>query len=744
MKRPSIALCCIAKNEEKNLERLTKSVGGCFDKMYLTDTGSTDNTIELAKKLGWEVSQFEWVDDFSAARNFNYSQAKEEYVMWLDLDDVLTGNEAFKKWRDTAMEFADYWLATYDYAHTAEGKPVVSFARERVIKNFKKENRWDHFLHEGIHFLPGEQMNICPSSTWKVSHQRTAEDLNNDKGRNIRIFEKNMKDGSKLSTRMKFYYGKELFEIQKPDEAIHPLLDAAASTDCEPHDRLLSIQYAAFSCMQAASMLNMENQAAKEKAEKFLVDGIKIAQQGLAIDSNRGEFWTTIGDCYIKLGKPKEAIPYFIAAMNCDPVGMPGSSFASPIFSFADASTKYPRNQLTRCYFHLGLIENARELAEETQKLYPNDETENILKEITKISILSNGYKTAAPCGDIVFTCPPVGMYEWDEEIYKTKGMGGSETACIEMAKQLKEKTGRRVIVFNNRSTVLIASSGVEYRPAIEVNEYMSKNKPAINIAWRHNMKCTDAKTYLWCHDLYTQGVESQQNFDKQICLSNFHKSYVMAMQGLSEDKIWVSRNGIVPERFKDRLSIKKNPMKLVYPSSPDRGLDKLIPMLDMVREKHPIELHVFYGFENLYKSGPAMIALADKIRLMISERPWIKYHGNTEQKELMNHFMEASMWVHPANFIESFCLTALEIVCSGTYTITRTLGALKDTLKDAREKGYAYLFEENCITPEEQKMWADKVCEALDNKAWEKIDISPDSYSWSSVADEWLKEFNL
>jgi len=430
--------------------------------------------------------------------------------------------------------------------------------------------------------------------------------------------------------------------------------------------------------------------------------------------------------------------------MKCQPSGMAGAPFATPIFSFKESSTSYPRNQLIRCYFNIQNVEKARELAIETQKEYPNEETKKLLEEIERVNGLITGYKTALPCEDVVISCPPAGMYEWDEEIYKNKGMGGSETAAIEMAKNIRELTGRKVIIFNNRTNTLVASSGVEYRPTSSLTEYMAKNKPKVHIAWRHNMKVTDAKTYLWCHDLYTQGVESVQNFDKHICLSNFHKEYVMAMQGLSADKIWVSRNGIVPEKFANKNFIQKQPMKLVYPSSPDRGLDKLIPMLDLVREKHPVELHVFYGFENLYKSGPQMVELADKLRKVIGERPWITYHGNTEQKELTRHMMEASLWVHPANFIESFCITAIESICAGTYPITRTLGALKDTLKEAREQGFAFLFDENCVTDEERRMWADKVCEALETRVWEKMEVDINKYSWKSVAQEWIEEMDL
>src|SRR4051812_32095346 len=122
--RPTIALALIAKNEEKNVKRLLDSVKGCFDEIHLTDTGSTDRTVGIfleqkahhPDETQFFVHHFEWVRDFSAARNASYAPIKTDYIMWLDLDDVLHDREAFIKFRDSAMEFADYWLATYHYA----------------------------------------------------------------------------------------------------------------------------------------------------------------------------------------------------------------------------------------------------------------------------------------------------------------------------------------------------------------------------------------------------------------------------------------------------------------------------------------------------------------------------------------------------------------------------------------------------------------------------------------------------
>jgi glycosyltransferase involved in cell wall biosynthesis len=80
----------IVKNEEDNLGRCLSSVDGVFDEINIVDTGSTDKTVEIAKQFTDRVFHFDWVNDFSAARNFSFSKATMEYVMWLDADDVIS------------------------------------------------------------------------------------------------------------------------------------------------------------------------------------------------------------------------------------------------------------------------------------------------------------------------------------------------------------------------------------------------------------------------------------------------------------------------------------------------------------------------------------------------------------------------------------------------------------------------------------------------------------------------------
>jgi len=84
-----LSVCLITKNEADNLERAIRSVKPAADQIILTDTGSSDGTIELAKKLGAEVSHFPWCDDFAAARNFCFSQARCDWIFWIDADEEL-------------------------------------------------------------------------------------------------------------------------------------------------------------------------------------------------------------------------------------------------------------------------------------------------------------------------------------------------------------------------------------------------------------------------------------------------------------------------------------------------------------------------------------------------------------------------------------------------------------------------------------------------------------------------------
>lgn len=724
MNRPTVTCTVIAKNEAHNVRQWHKSIEGCFDEIVFVDTGSTDDTVKIAEELGCKVYHFPWINDFSAARNFALAQVKTDFACWMDLDDVLDNKEGFIKFRDSAMAFADMWLATYHYVVDQDKNPVISFARERVFR-MSRNPKFSYFIHEGV--KPGQGWLVQYITTWSIKHLRTDEDMRADRSRNINIMEqkKDQFDG-----RLHYYYGKELFEAGQHEKALQVLIDACARPDIELHDRMLGIQFACYAATAVADKMKPEHQAEK------LVLAIQLAHQGLQLDPNRAEYHCIIGEAYLKMNEISKALPYFAAAEHCK-VNQP-SPFAGAIYKHPGCYEDVPKIQKSKIYFHRGEIELAEKEAKECLEKYKTEEAKVLLEEISKVRPLIKLDGPKVKTDDIVITCPPVSAYEFDEDLYKQRGMGGSETACIEMAIWLKKLTGRPVKVFNMRERDLIGASGVEWISNKKLNEYMSKYEPSAHIAWRHNIKITSAPTYLWCHDLITPTVEANKNFDYHLCLSEFHKRYVMAMQGVPEEKIIVTRNGIAEEKFLfDRPA--KNPNKIVFMSSPDRGLDRAMLVCDELIKKFPdIELHVYYGLENLYKYG--LGDLAEGLKVMMASRPYVKYHGFTEQKEMYRQVSDAVLWLHPCNFIETYCITAIEMLALGVFPVTRRLGGLENTLKDAEDMGHAVLLDHDCVTPEEIAAYADAGADVLRNRRWEDVTFQLKKNSWESVATDWLK----
>ena len=96
-KRPMrLSLCMIVKDESANIEACIRSITPILDEVIVVDTGSTDNTREIAKMLGAKVFDFPWCDDFSAARNESIRYATGDYIIWLDADDRIDPPEVNK------------------------------------------------------------------------------------------------------------------------------------------------------------------------------------------------------------------------------------------------------------------------------------------------------------------------------------------------------------------------------------------------------------------------------------------------------------------------------------------------------------------------------------------------------------------------------------------------------------------------------------------------------------------------
>ena len=80
----------IVKNEEKNLRRALSWGKEIMWEQIVVDTGSTDQTVSIAEEMGAKVFHFQWIDDFSSAKNYAIEKAQGDWIVFLDADEYLS------------------------------------------------------------------------------------------------------------------------------------------------------------------------------------------------------------------------------------------------------------------------------------------------------------------------------------------------------------------------------------------------------------------------------------------------------------------------------------------------------------------------------------------------------------------------------------------------------------------------------------------------------------------------------
>ena len=208
----TISLCMIVKNEEAILDRCLSSIKGIVDEIIIVDTGSSDNTKNIAYKHTNKVFDFEWVQDFSKARNFSFSKATKDYIIWLDADDVILKEDYIKleKLKKDMDGTVDIYMLNYNYSQDELGNCTIMQKRERILKR-EKNYQWISPIHEVI--VPtGNIKDIDITVTHKKEEIKDLE-------RNLKIFKKMVEDGIHLDDRQEYAYAKELYYLHYYEEA---------------------------------------------------------------------------------------------------------------------------------------------------------------------------------------------------------------------------------------------------------------------------------------------------------------------------------------------------------------------------------------------------------------------------------------------------------------------------------------------------------------------------------------------
>ena len=182
MKEISVSLCMIVKNEEKTLERCLSTVQSIVDEIIIVDTGSTDLTIDIAKRFNAKVFNFKWNNDFSEARNISLSYATSEYILVLDADEFLEDEESFKK---DLQKQKDY------YINRIRNYSTGGFIRyHETIRLFKNNAGLKYFgrIHEHLNIQNGINNYSFAHSNILIGHTGYEDEVvieKNKKNRNL-------------------------------------------------------------------------------------------------------------------------------------------------------------------------------------------------------------------------------------------------------------------------------------------------------------------------------------------------------------------------------------------------------------------------------------------------------------------------------------------------------------------------------------------------------------------------------
>ena len=148
-----ISVCIIGKNEEKYLDDCLKHLSVYDWEIVFVDTGSTDKTREIALKYTDNVYDFEWIKDFSAARNFAVSKATRDWILAVDCDEFLKPFDV----KALLEMMKDYPESSAFINQCNLSEDLVNYTRSEVYRFYpKKVFHWVNTIHEQLVRLDGK------------------------------------------------------------------------------------------------------------------------------------------------------------------------------------------------------------------------------------------------------------------------------------------------------------------------------------------------------------------------------------------------------------------------------------------------------------------------------------------------------------------------------------------------------------------------------------------------------------
>lgn len=294
----------------------------------------------------------------------------------------------------------------------------------------------------------------------------------------------------------------------------------------------------------------------------------------------------------------------------------------------------------------------------------------------------------------------PVAFEKWDFRNSIEKGIGGSETSHVEMAWRLA-KRGHKVITYAPipddcppewRNTqwfdikkadftqegiwiLYRCPSIVDKFPPLETREVQGYNQQL----W---LLMQD-----WDYPNWTP--KRIKNTDLIITLCKAHGKDVIQKHPLIKENMWLTSNGIKTDLMDEvsKENIQRNPKKIIYASSPDRGLKQALKIFKKAREyDSELELYAFYGFNNLDKliknTPQSALAKTKKEITELLKQPGVHFMGRISQVELYRQWLSSGIWLYCTNFAETSCITSMEAQAMGAIPLFSPAYAQRENVR--------------------------------------------------------------
>lgn len=303
---PVLTLCMIVKNEEKYLRECLKSVDGIADEIVIVDTGSSDRTLEIAGEFGAKIYHFEWVNDFSAARNFALSKSTGRWILYLDADERLSAASVpeLRQIIRTNFKYAfNCYVKSIDETNNTPN--VMQYQRlflnsrklrfhgsihEQIIESLKKENY--KLFNSGIEII-------------HIGYNVSKEDLKVKARRNLEYL---LNDYKKIqSVYNTFQLAQTYAVLENMDEAISYFRKVLEAEKCENFYKAHANRFIAAHLLARGDV---------KEAYGYALDGLKYAPEQPLLNYITSKIYLKVSDyvnslkhCRIALENNKAAKP---------------------------------------------------------------------------------------------------------------------------------------------------------------------------------------------------------------------------------------------------------------------------------------------------------------------------------------------------------------------------------------------------------------------------------------------------